>query len=294
MHLPVLLRETIEYLDPKAGETILDATAGGGGHAEEILKRISPGGRLIAVDRDPAAIERVKARLEGVGGEVIYANDDFRNVDRILADAGIAGVDGAVFDLGFSSYQVDEAEKGFSFLKEGPLDMRFDPAKGVSAREVVNRFSRDEIAGIIRDYGEERHARKVAAEICSSRKRKRIETTRDLADIVQAAIGGWYRRQRLHPAARTFQAIRIYVNDELGAAEEGVKKALDLLNPGGRICVISFHSLEDRVIKNVLRDASRAGKISLLTKKPLVPSEQEVAENPRSRSAKLRAGERTV
>lgn len=293
MHFPVLLKEVIDNLGLKPGKTVLDATAGGGGHAEEILRRITPGGRLVAIDRDPQAIDRVMKRLEAVGGEVIYAKDDFRNVDRILKEAGIEEVDGAVFDLGFSSFQVDEAEKGFSFLKEGPLDMRFDPGRGVSAREVVNRFTRDELAGIIREYGEERHARKVAEAICAARKKKRIDSTGDLASLIQDAIGGWYRKLRLHPAARTFQALRIYVNDELGAAEEGVKKALGLLSGGGRICVISFHSLEDRIIKNIFRDASRSGAARLITKKPIVPSEAETEENPRSRSAKLRVAERT-
>lgn len=292
MHLPVLLEEVIDNLALKAGDTVLDATAGGGGHAIEILRRITPGGRLVAVDRDPDAIERTRRRLEGVGAEVIYINDDFRNVDGILEKAGIKAVDGAVFDLGISSFQVDEAEKGFSFLKEGPLDMRFDPSKGISAREVVNRFGRQELADIIRDYGEERHARKVAGSICEARKKKKIETTTELADIIRSAIGGWYARQRLDPSVRTFQAIRIYVNDELGAAEEGVKKALRLLTPGGRICVISFHSLEDRVIKNVFREASRAGQVRIITKKPLVPTHRETNENPRSRSAKLRVAER--
>lgn len=294
MHLPVLLKEVIENLDLKPGKTVLDATAGGGGHAEEILRRITPGGRLITVDRDPQAIDRVRERLEEVGGEVIYANDDFRNVDRIMEAAGIKAVDGAVFDLGVSSYQLDEAEKGFSFLKEGPLDMRFDPTKGMSAREMVNRFTRDELADIIREYGEERHARKVAEAICFARKKKRIDSTDDLAAVIREAIGGWYARQRLHPAARTFQALRIYVNDELGAAEEGVKKALGLLNTGGRICVISFHSLEDRIIKNIFRNASHAGEVRLLTKKPIIPTDAETRENPRARSAKLRVAERTI
>lgn len=295
MHLPVLLDEVIDSLSLKAGYKVLDATAGGGGHAIEILRRIAPDGMLVAVDRDPDAIKRTRERIEGVGAEgaeVVYVNDDFRNVDGILEKAGIKKVDGALFDLGVSSFQVDEAEKGFSFLKEGPLDMRFDPSAGVSAGDVVNRFGRQELAEIIRDYGEERHFRKVAEAICEARKRKRIGTTTELAGIIRAAIGGWYSRQRLDPSVRTFQAIRIYVNDELGAAEEGVKKALRLLEPGARICVISFHSLEDRIIKNIFREAAKAGQVRIITKKPMVPTAREASENPRSRSAKLRVAER--
>lgn len=293
-HLPVLLNETISGLDPKPGDVVMDGTLGGGGHAGEILRRITPGGKLIAVDRDPEAIARTRGRLIEAESEVIYVNDDFRNVDRILSEAGVGAIDGAVFDLGVSSFQLDEGEKGFSFLKDGPLDMRFDPNTGLSAAEVVNRFSRDELATIIRDYGEERHSRKVAEAIWTARKRERIRTTAQLAGIIRGAIGGWYRDQRLHPAARTFQAIRICVNDELGAAEEGVKKAIEFLNPGGRICVISFHSLEDRIIKNIFRDAFKAGRLKLVNKKPIVPTSGEMGVNPRSRSAKLRIAEKVT
>lgn len=294
VHLPVLLNETVSGLDPGPGDVVMDGTVGGGGHAAEILRRITPGGKLIAVDRDPEAISRTRVRLTEVGGEVIYVNDDFRNVDRILSEAGVGAIDGAVFDLGVSSFQLDEGEKGFSFLKDGPLDMRFDPTTGLSAAEVVNRFGREELATIIRDYGEERHSRKVAEAICAARKRSRIRTTAELAEIIRAAIGGWYRDQRLHSAARTFQAIRIRVNDELGAAEEGVRKAIDHLNPGGRICVISFHSLEDRIVKNIFRDASKAGRLKPVNKKPIVPTPEEMGANPRSRSAKLRIAEKVT
>lgn len=294
MHLPVLFDEIISGLDPAPGDVVMDGTAGGGGHASEILRRITPGGKLIAVDRDPEAIERTRVRLTEVGGEVIYVNDNFRNVGSILAEAGVGTIDGAVFDLGVSSFQIDEGEKGFSFLKDGPLDMRFDPEIGLSAAEVVNRFSREELATIIRDYGEERHSRKVAEAICAARKRSRIRTTAELAEIIRGAIGGWYRDQRLHCAARTFQALRIFVNDELGAAEEGVKRAIEFLNPGGRICVISFHSLEDRIIKNIFRDAAKAGVLKLVTKKPIVPTQHEMIINPRSRSAKLRIAEKVT
>jgi len=292
LHFPVLLREVIELLDPGPGDVILDATVGGGGHAKEIIKRILPGGRLIAVDRDPEALERARKAI-GEREEVIYTRGDFRQVHKIIETAGVGGIDGALFDLGISSYQVDEGGRGFSFNRDGPLDMRFDPKQRLSAREIVNRFGRRELADIIRSYGEERHAKIVAAAIVASRGKDPIETTTQLSKIIVSAVGRRYRNQKLHPAARTFQALRIYVNDELSAVEEAVKRAVPLLSPGGRICVISFHSLEDRIVKNLFRDMAKAGGISILTKKPIRPGSPEVSRNPRSRSAKLRAAERT-
>ncbi|MDD3088406.1 MAG: 16S rRNA (cytosine(1402)-N(4))-methyltransferase RsmH [Candidatus Omnitrophica bacterium] len=294
MHFPVMLKECLDGLSLVPGDVVLDATAGGGGHSEAILEKISPGGHLIAIDRDPEAAQRVKERLEGAGSEVVVVNDNFRNVDAVLESLGIEGVDGALFDLGVSSFQVDDAQKGFSFIREGPLDMRFDPGKGIPAADVVNTFRQEELADIIFEYGEERHSRRIAAAICDARRRTRISTTKDLAEIVARAAGARYKRYRLHPAARTFQALRIFVNDELDSVEDGVKKALSLLNHSGRICVISFHSLEDRIIKNIFRDASKEGLVKLVNKKPLVPAEEEMVLNPRSRSAKLRVAERTI
>ena len=289
MHLPVLLSEVLEYLCPEPGDVILDGTLGGGGHAARIIEKIAPGGKLIGIDRDPEAIERI---VQKFGDQGIFVNDDFRNVDRILKEVGADLIDGAVFDLGVSSYQIDDGRRGFSFLKDGPLDMRFDAAEGISAEKVVNEFGKEELADIIRKYGEERHARLVATAICAERRKKRISTTGDLVDVIRGAVGRKYTRQRIHPAARTFQALRIFVNDELGSAEEAVRVTLPHLRPGARICVISFHSLEDRIVKNVLRDAARAGQMKLVTKKPVTPSREEIGSNPRSRSAKLRVAER--
>ena len=289
MHLPVLLSEVLEYLCPEPGDVILDGTLGGGGHAARIIEKIAPGGKLIGIDRDPEAIERI---VQKFGDQGIFVNDDFRNVDRILKEVGADLIDGAVFDLGVSSYQIDDGRRGFSFLKDGPLDMRFDAAEGISAEKVVNEFGKEELADIIRKYGEERHARLVATAICAERRKKRISTTGDLVDVIRGAVGRKYTRQRIHPAARTFQALRIFVNDELGSAEEAVRVTLPHLRPGARICVISFHSLEDRIVKNVLRDAARAGQMKLVTKKPVTPSREEIGANPRSRSAKLRVAER--
>lgn len=291
-HHPVLLKEVLCNLKPEAGDIVLDATVGGGGHSEEILRKIVPGGRLIAVDKDSEAIERVRRRLTEFEEAVTYVNDDFRNIEKIFDYLGIDSIDKALFDLGMSSFQVDDGQRGFSFFKEGPLDMRFDPSRGISAREIVNEFSSVAITDIIKKFGEERHAVLVSKKICSVRKNRRIETTGELKDIIVDAIGQKYRKQRLHPAVRTFQALRIYVNDEVAAAEEGINKTLDYLKPGGRICVISFHSLEDRVVKNIFRDKARDRQLKILTRKPIVPEEEEIRLNPRSRSAKLRAAER--
>lgn len=292
MHYPVLLGEVIDSLALEPGDTILDATVGGGGHSQEILKKIQPEGRLIALDRDPEAIERVRGRLGGGEAGVTYANRDFRYVEEVLGEAAPDGIDGAVFDLGMSSFQLDDPDRGFSFLKDGPLDMRFDKARGQSAEDVVNGTDRDDLADLIYKFGEERLSRRISAAICVARKDKRIRTTSELAGIIASAVGGRYSRQKLHPAARTFQALRIYVNDELTSVSEGVSGAIRCLRPGARICVISFHSLEDRIIKNIFRDGKRSGELEVMTKKPVTPSPEEIKENIRSRSAKLRVAEK--
>ena len=294
MHFPVLLREVIDYLDPTPGDIILDATMGGGGHSSEIIKRISPGGRLIALDRDPEAIERVKKSLSGHKEYITYVNDNFRNIKNILDGSGSQMLDGAIFDLGMSSFQVDDAERGFSFLNEGPLDMRFDPHQEFSARDAVNTLGREALAGILKEYGEERHAKLVARAILDARKKKTIETTGELVQIIEKSVGGKYRSQRIHSACRTFQALRIYVNDELDSLKEGINGALSHMRSGSRICVISFHSLEDRIVKNLFRDKKRSGELKVLTKKPVVPTSEEMRTNSRSRSAKLRVAEKAI
>ena len=292
MHLPVLLNEVIDHLDLGSGDVTLDATLGGGGHAIEILKRIAPAGTLLAIEKDPETIEITKKRLEEFEENIIYVNDDFRNIDTILKENNIERIDGAIFDLGVSSFQLDEGRKGFSFLREGPLDMRFNTEQKLSAKVMVNSFGKEELASIIKEYGEERYSRRVAEAICSSRKIKEIETTGELTDVIVGAVGRKYRNQKLHPAARTFQALRIFVNDELAAVEEAVTKTIGYLSGEARICVISFHSLEDRIIKNVFRSFVRSGELNLLTKKPITPGREEIRQNARSRSAKLRVAER--
>ena len=292
MHLPVLLQEVMEYLKLAPGDTVLDATLGGGGHAAQCLKKIGSKGKLIAIDRDPEAIENAKESLSEFNSRIVWVNDNFRNVGDILRIAGVDKVNGAIFDLGVSSHQIDEAERGFSFLKDGPLDMRFSNCQDVSACGVVNDFSKDELAEIIREYGEERHASLVAGGIIRARAKKRIETTKELTEVILAAVGRKYRKVRLHPAARTFQALRIYVNDELESAEVGVRETLGFLAARARICVISFHSLEDRIIKNLFRNAAREEKLKIITKKPITPGRDEIRANSRARSAKLRCAER--
>ena len=292
LHLPVLLHEVMDYLRIEPGDTVLDATLGGGGHALECLKKIGPKGKLIALDRDPSAISAAKDRLKEFSERIIFVNDNFRNISDILRDSGINKIDGAVFDLGFSSFQLDEALRGFSFLKNGPLDMRFDSRQKLSAFDVINNFGKEELTEIIREYGEERHAVLVAGAIITARGKKKIETTKELTEIILKSIGRKYRKVRLHPAARTYQALRIYVNDELTSVEDGVRGAIPLMSPGARICVISFHSLEDRIIKNLYKEMGREEKIKIITKKPVVPGMDEIKVNSRARSAKLRCAER--
>ena len=292
VHRPVLLQETIEYLTLSPGDIVFDGTLGGGGHTRSILEKILPGGKVIATDKDLETFKRTTEELKEYSGNTYLFNEDFCNIDRILQEVGVKGIDGAIFDLGMSSFQIDDATRGFSFLKEGPLDMRFDKNKGISAKDMVNQFAAGELEEIIRNYGEERHALLVSRAIVARRKKKRIETTKELADIVVASIGRKYYRQKIHAAARTFQGLRIYVNNELEAAREAVGKAVNLLKPNGRICVISFHSLEDRIIKNIFRDNSKLGNLKIITKKPITPERDEVRSNPRARSAKLRVGER--
>jgi 16S rRNA (cytosine1402-N4)-methyltransferase len=308
-HRPVLLNETIALLDPKPGGVFLDATLGGGGHAAAILERTSPNGILIGIDRDPEAIEYASRRLESYGQRVKLVQGNFRDVGAILASVDIGELDGVLFDLGVSSHQL-ESERGFSFMRDQPLDMRMSPFEGtLSAADVVNTYSESDLTEIIRRYGEERYARRIARSIVERRKSTPIRTTGELVDTILSAVGEKYRGLDIHPATRTFQAIRIEVNKELEAVEKGVTDAIEHLKIGGRICVISFHSLEDRIIKKTFRRLSGhcecppmalkcecgAKKIlRVITKKPLTPNEKEIAENPRSRSAKLRCAERVA
>jgi len=289
VHEPVLLREVLEYLNLAPGRKIIDCTLGGGGHAEAILERISPGGKLIGIDRDDEALKAALARLERFKDSVILRKGNFRDLGSILSTLGIGEFDGFLFDLGLSSLQLEAKERGFSIKLDGPLDMRMDREDPINARFIVNRLSEIELETIIRKYGEERFSKKIAKEIIRERP---IETTGELADIVHRTVPGWMRRYKIDPATRTFQALRIAVNDELESLKSALPEALRYTKKGGRICVIAYHSLEDRIVKNAFRDYAKAGKAVLVTKKPIIAARQEVIDNPRSRSAKLRVLER--
>ena len=278
-HEPVLLNEALDLLNVQPGGLYVDATFGGGGHTRGIAER---GGQVLALDQDPDAHARVE-RLGGVAIRFVEAN--FRDLEAVLAAQGAPPVNGILADLGVSSFHFEDPKRGFSYQHEGPLDMRMS-AEGVTAAEVVNELSEAELAEIIWRYGEERQSRRIAKAIVGAREKAPIETTTQLAEIVRRAVG--FRRAG-HPARKTFQALRIYVNDELGALEALLRASVRVLRPGGRLVVISFHSLEDRLVKHFLREEER---LRALTKRPLSASEDERSRNPRARSAKLRAGER--
>ncbi|MFA5164686.1 MAG: 16S rRNA (cytosine(1402)-N(4))-methyltransferase RsmH [Candidatus Omnitrophota bacterium] len=289
IHKPVLLKEVLEALEPAPGKTIVDCTVGLGGHAEAIVAAISPGGRLVGIDRDAQALEIAKERLGRPGERVDLIKGRFDELDAIFEKAGIKGADGFLFDLGVSSMQFDEAARGFSFRADAPLDMRMDTAAAKDAAEVVNTASEAELDRILDEYGEERFHRRIAAAIVEERKKARIETTGRLVDIIVHAMPYKMRHGRVHAATRSFQAFRIAVNDELGALERALDQAIGLLNTAGVICVISYHSLEDRIVKNKFREAKARKILELKSKKPVTPTEQEIGDNPRARSAKMRA-----
>jgi len=292
-HVPVLLKEAIDFLAIRRGGTYIDATVGLGGHSYEIAKRLGAQGRLIAVDKDPAALEAARVRLQSppeLSGdwpkvELIHGSfADLANDQRPTAN------DGLIADLGASSLQLDDAERGFSFQAEGPLDMRMNTQSGQTAEQVVNQVDEVTLANLIYEFGEERRSRRIARAIVRSRP---IQTTAQLAEIVSAAARPMNQAERrIHPATRTFQALRIFVNRELDDLRKLLEAAPQLLKPGGRLVIISFHSLEDRIVKDALREGAKRGHYRLLTKKPVTASEEEIDRNPRSRSAKLRAAER--
>jgi len=303
-HVPVLFQAVLSGLQVKPGGRYVDATVGGGGHAAGVLEASSPDGRLLGLDRDPAALEVARGRLAAYAGRVVLVHSSFTCLKDVALARDFTNVDGVLFDLGLSSLQLADPARGFAFATDGPLDMRFDPtAGGPTAAQLVNRLSFDELRDLLFLYGEERQARRVAEAILAARP---VCTTRELAAIVAAAVGRRYRG-RVHPATRTFQALRIAVNDELAALEAALPQAVELLAPGGRLVVISFHSLEDRLVKQFLRRESRdcicppeapdcicdhRATLRVITRKPLRPSVDEVSANPRSRSARLRVAER--
>ena len=305
-HVSVLLQECLDGLDIKPDGIYVDGTLGGAGHSSRIAAQLTTG-RLIGIDRDPVALKAAGERLQPFADRVTLVHSNFSEVRQVLDDLGIEAVDGILLDLGVSSPQLDEAVRGFSYMLDAPLDMRMDGGAALSAHEVVNTWSQDELKRILYDYGEERYAPQIAAAICRRRAEKTIETTLELADIIRAAMPAAALREKQHPAKRSFQAIRIAVNDELGAVETVMKTAVSCLNPGGRLAIITFHSLEDRIVKNGMVAASKGctcppnfpvcvcgnkPKVKLITRKPITASEEELERNPRSRSAKLRVCEK--
>ncbi len=305
MHKPVLAGEVIELLSPKEGGTYIDGTLGSGGHAELILGRMGSSGRLLGIDRDEDALARCRARLERWGGQCILRHGNFADLEGIARSCGIEQADGVLLDLGVSSEQLEQGTRGFSLLADGPLDMRMDKSSGSTAADLVNGLSEEELRTVLKEFGEERAARRIARSIVRERERCSFRTTGELARAVASAAGG--PRGRIHPATRTFQAIRIAVNRELEALAAGLEAGLRMLAPGGRMAVISFHSLEDRLVKRCFvahagtwRSLEQGGRrlertepgVTLVTRKPVTPGDEEVHGNPRARSAKLRVAER--
>ncbi len=295
LHVPVLLTETLDALRPHAGGRYLDATVGLGGHAEALLIESAPAGHLYGIDRDAETLVLAKERLRQFGDRVELFQGDFAMLGAIAAENGWGPFDGILFDLGFSSFQLDDASRGFSFMRDGPLDMRMDrQGDGISAAELLARLSERELERVLQDYSEERWARRIAARIVQDRREQPLTSTAQLARLVAAAVPRRAWPRRIHVATRTFQALRIAVNDELAGLRRGLQNAIELLATGGRICVISFHSLEDRIVKETLRGWARSDppRVHLLTKRPVIATEREIEVNLRARSAKLRAAER--
>ena len=306
-HLSVMPDEVIQCLNPRPGGVYLDGTLGGGGHARLILERCTPGGRLIGIDQDLEALQATGARLAEFGTTAQLVHGNFGDLDRHLEHLGITALDGFILDIGVSSHQLDSGKRGFSFQYDAPLDMRMDTSQGQTAAELLNELSEQELERIIRDYGEDRWAKRIASFIVNARQEAPIAGTFQLVDIIKGAVPKAKWDERIHPATRTFQAIRIAVNRELENLEKGLRAALDRLRPGGRGVVISFHSLEDRIVKHIFREytvgctcpknlpvcvCNSRPRVKLLSNKPLMATEKEISGNPRSRSAKLRAVEK--
>jgi 16S rRNA (cytosine1402-N4)-methyltransferase len=292
-HIPVLLQETIEGLALMPGENAVDCTVGAGGHAEAILERTSPDGRLLGLDLDEAALDAARRNLARFGSRAMLVRGNYRDVGRVLPDHAFGPVHAALLDLGFSSLEIDDPARGFSFRADGPLDMRYDREQELSAAEIVNRWSEEDLAGILWEYGEERLARRIAAGIAKARRDARIVGTLQLVDVIAKNVPAAYRHGKLHFATRTFQALRIATNDELGNLSAALPVLLDALAPGGRLAVISFHSLEDRIVKRFMVEEAGKGNLEPKTKRPIVGGDEEIEKNPRARSAKLRVAVKT-
>lgn len=306
-HISVLLDETIDGLDIKPDGIYVDGTLGGGGHSYEILRRLSPKGRLIGIDQDGEALKAAGERLKEFEKQITLVRSNYCEIDKVLKELNVEKVDGILLDIGVSSYQLDNLERGFSYKSDAPLDMRMDTRQELTAADVVNTYSENELFKIIKDYGEDKFAKNIAKHIVLARKEKPLETTRELSEVIKRAIPMKVQAKGGHPAKKTFQAIRIEVNQELTVLKESIDKMIDLLKPNGRICIITFHSLEDRIVKTKFREnenpctcppnfpvcvCGKKSKGKVITRKPIIPSEDEIEENKRAKSSKLRIFER--
>lgn len=306
-HISVLLDETIDGLDIKPDGIYVDGTLGGGGHSYEILKRLSPKGRLIGIDQDGEALKAAGERLKKFENQITLVRSNYCEIDKVLKELNVEKVDGILLDIGVSSYQLDNLERGFSYKSDAPLDMRMDTRQELTAADVVNTYSENELFKIIKDYGEDKFAKNIAKHIVLARKEKPLETTKELSEVIKRAIPMKVQAKGGHPAKKTFQAIRIEVNQELTVLKESIDKMIDLLKPNGRICIITFHSLEDRIVKTKFREnenpctcppnfpvcvCGKKSKGKVITRKPIIPSEDEIEENKRAKSSKLRIFER--
>ena len=307
VHTPVMLRECLDALRIRPDGNYVDGTLGGAGHSSEIAKRLTTTGRLIGIDQDEAAVRAAGERLAPYRDHVVIVRDNYRNFRQVMNDQHMDFADGILLDLGVSSYQIDNPERGFSYMNDAPLDMRMDTRGGMTAADIVNDFSEEELTRILRDFGEERFARNIARKIAERRKKARIETTGELVEIIRSGIPKKFQDASGHPAKRTFQAIRIALNDELTVLSDSLDAMIDALAPGGRLCIITFHSLEDRIVKNAFRTnehpctcppdlpvcvCGKKPKGKVISRKPILPGEEEMKANPRARSAKLRVFER--
>lgn len=294
-HVPVLLKEVIDYLNPKPDQFVIDGTTDGGGHANAILEKMMPSGKYLAIDLDENLIKQTKLEIEAkfqipnTKFRIVWQNGNYADIPKILKNKKLGKADGLLVDLGFSSLQMEDSKRGFSFLKNEPLDMRYDTKDGKPAYEIINSYKEDELADIFWKFGEERYSRKLAKTIVGERRNASIINTTQLVEIIKRAVPKAYEHGRIHPATRVFQALRIYVNNELENLETLLKNLHLILNRDGRVVIISFHSLEDRIVKNYFRELKQSKKVELLTKKPITATEEEIRLNPRSRSAKLRA-----
>ena len=306
-HISVLLDETIDGLDIKPDGIYVDGTLGGGGHSYEILRRLSPKGRLIGIDQDGEALKAAGERLKKFENQITLVRSNYCEIDKVLKELNVEKVDGILLDIGVSSYQLDNLERGFSYKSDAPLDMRMDTRQELTAADVVNTYSENELFKIIKDYGEDKFAKNIAKHIVLARKENPLETTKELSEVIKRAIPMKVQAKGGHPAKKTFQAIRIEVNQELTVLKESIDKMIDLLKPNGRICIITFHSLEDRIVKTKFREnenpctcppnfpvcvCGKKSKGKVITRKPIIPSEDEIEENKRAKSSKLRIFER--